>query len=231
MPMKKCPVCGVSVKLENLERHVKNQHPHADVDLSTALTEEERRTARATKAAGQPVITKKGARLVAILAVAIAVILVIAIFNPFRAVGPNVGQVAPDFTLTTSSGGSVKMSAYRAGMPMLLEFMDINCEFCIKDAQNVLPFVFANYSARAKFMSVEIRNVLATDVESFKTAYGTNWVYAMDPQSMVASTYGALRTPWTFVLDRNGVVVEILRGSPPTGYAGYAAALDKALAV
>lgn len=32
MPMTKCPVCGVSVKDENLVRHVKNQHPHEKVD-------------------------------------------------------------------------------------------------------------------------------------------------------------------------------------------------------
>ena len=36
MAQKKCPVCGVSVKLENLERHLRNQHPRADVDLETA---------------------------------------------------------------------------------------------------------------------------------------------------------------------------------------------------
>ena len=32
MAMKKCPVCGVSVKDENLVRHVRNQHPHEKVE-------------------------------------------------------------------------------------------------------------------------------------------------------------------------------------------------------
>ena len=32
MATKKCPVCGVSVKAENLVRHVKNQHPHEKVE-------------------------------------------------------------------------------------------------------------------------------------------------------------------------------------------------------
>ncbi len=32
MPMTKCPVCGVSVKDENLVRHVHNQHPHETVE-------------------------------------------------------------------------------------------------------------------------------------------------------------------------------------------------------
>ena len=32
MATKKCPVCGVSVKAENLQRHVRNQHPRAKVE-------------------------------------------------------------------------------------------------------------------------------------------------------------------------------------------------------
>src|SRR3989304_9699704 len=51
VPSKKCPVCGVSVKLENLERHVRNQHPRASVDLTSLLSAEERmETTRATRA-------------------------------------------------------------------------------------------------------------------------------------------------------------------------------------
>ena len=42
MAMKKCPVCGVPVKAENLERHVRNQHPHAEVNPDTLLTEDEK---------------------------------------------------------------------------------------------------------------------------------------------------------------------------------------------
>ena len=47
----KCPVCGVSVKLENLERHVRTQHPRADVDLTQTLTPEQRRELDAQKRA------------------------------------------------------------------------------------------------------------------------------------------------------------------------------------
>jgi hypothetical protein len=54
MAMKKCPVCGVSVKLENMERHVKTQHPREEVDLRSLLTEEETVQAKAVKSTRKP---------------------------------------------------------------------------------------------------------------------------------------------------------------------------------
>jgi len=39
MVTKKCPVCGVSVKEENLQRHVRNQHPRAKVEEVKELKE------------------------------------------------------------------------------------------------------------------------------------------------------------------------------------------------
>ncbi len=46
MAMKKCPVCGVSVKDENLVRHVKNQHPHEKVEGLEAMAPAPKRAAR-----------------------------------------------------------------------------------------------------------------------------------------------------------------------------------------
>jgi len=58
MAMKKCPVCGASVKVENLERHVEDKHPRAKVDLSKLVTKEEKEAAKPKKArrARRPVV-------------------------------------------------------------------------------------------------------------------------------------------------------------------------------
>src|SRR3990170_19740 len=134
MAQKKCPVCGVSVKLENLERHLRNQHPRADVDLETAFTEEERREATQAKTAALPTITAKGKQWIAIVSVAVAAVLILVIWNPFGGVGPGVGQLAPDFTVETSTTGTVTLSAYR-GSPVVLEFMDVDCDACKFEAR------------------------------------------------------------------------------------------------
>src|SRR6266567_8613620 len=134
----KCPVCGVSVKLENLERHVRTQHPRAEIDLTQTLSPQQRRELDAQKRAGRPQLTRTGKRLIAIVAVVIASILVLIVLNTFGNVGIAPGQLAPDFTLPTSDAGSITLSSLR-GRPVLLEFMDIDCPHCINEARDVLP--------------------------------------------------------------------------------------------
>ena len=234
MAQKKCPVCGVSVKLENLERHLRNQHPRADVDLETAFTEEERREATQAKTAARPTITAKGKQWIAIVSVAVAAVLILVIWNPFGGVGPGVGQLAPDFTVETSTTGTVTLSAYR-GSPVVLEFMDVDCDACKFEARDVLPFVFANYStAGVVFRSVSLINFVnpadtKQTIEEFKTTYGTNWVYGMDTSGTLRNTYRIDATPTTFILDRSGVITAKFVGRAPSGYASYAAALDALL--
>jgi len=235
MAQKKCPVCGVSVKLENLERHLRNQHPRADVDLETALTEEERREATQAKTAARPTITAKGKQWIAIVSVAVAAVLILVIWNPFGGVGPGVGQVAPNFTVATSTGATISLSDYR-NSPVVLDLMDVDCGACQSEALDVLQFVYLNYSVRGvRFLSVSLidwtggADTPAT-IEQFKADHGTNWVYGMDTTARtVRNAYQVQSTPTTFILDANGVITAKAVGRAPNGYAWYAAALDALL--
>lgn len=232
MGMAKCPVCGVSVKAENLERHLKNRHPREEVDLEEVLTAPERQDLARTGPPRRPPVTRKGLGIVAVVAVLLAVVLIVATLNPFGGAGPDVGQEAPDFTLPTSTGGSITLSAYR-GVPVFLEFMDIDCSFCVQEARDVLPSLYASYNARVRFLSVDINFLGGEDtaarINEFRDTYGTPWVYAMDSDSGVASRFGVSSTPTAFVLDAGGVVTEVLRGAQPAS--AYAEALDRALGI
>ncbi len=223
-------MCGVSVNVANLEKHVKNRHPHADVEVGSLVTKQERLAAQPHK--GRARTSRGGLAIVAVVAVLLLLILGIVILNPFRNVGPNVGQIAPDFTLTTTAGASVTLSSYR-DRPTLLEFMDVDCEFCQREAP-VLASVYANYSSRVHFLSVDVNFIGAQDtnlrIEQFKTTHSTMWTYALDT-TRTSSAYGVTGTPTTFILDRNGVVVEVFRGVAPSGAASYSATLDRALQV
>src|SRR6266705_3100768 len=226
----KCPVCGVSVKLENLERHVTGQHPRAKVDFSRELTDEQRQELEAKRAAARPHLTRGGRRLILVTTIVMVAILVLIIVNPFGNTGIDPGKVAPDFSLPTSDSGTISLSSLQ-GRPVLLEFMDIDCPHCINEARDVLPFLFQNYSTRVAFLSVDVNFIGAADtvdrVTAFKTTYATNWPYAIDSGS-VTQAYRVDSTPTMYVLDRNGVVaVPVIVGESP--YATLAAALDRAL--
>ena len=229
--MKKCPVCGASVKLENLEKHVRNQHPHEDVDTERLVTVKERKAIR--EKAARPPISPRGLRVIVGIVVILILVFAVAILNPFGREGPGVGQVAPDFTLTSSTGTSLTLSLYR-GEPTLLEFMDVDCPHCINEAHGSLPSAYRNYSARVHFLSVDVNFVPPSDdnakINAFKATHGTPWTYALDTAG-VTGKYGVTGTPTTFILDRNGLVVSVINGEAPAGAATYSAALDKALQV
>lgn len=226
--MMPCPVCGVSVKEENLERHLKNRHPREDVDVESVLSKDEARRVRAERDAAKPAVTARGIKIVSVVIIVLAVVLAVVIANPFRGVGPGVGQFAPEFELPTSVGGTIGVTDYR-GSVLFLEFMDIDCSHCIAEAQQVLPFLYENYSTRARFLSVSVNFVGAEDtpvrINDFRNTYGTPWVYALD-DGRARSAYGVDSTPTTFILDRNGIVSAVFFGENPL--ASYAAALDRA---
>ncbi len=232
MAMKKCPVCGVSVKLENLERHVRNQHPRSDVSLDSLLTKEERGEVAEAKAMSRPGLTSSGKRTIAIVAAVVAVILVVAVlFTVLRATGPQPGQIAPDFTLTLSSGGSATLSAYR-GQPVLLEFMNTYCPNCQAEAPTLVS-LFQAYGSRVHFLSVDIYlsasepSATATQLNAFKSQYGTTWDYAMDTDNSVAHSYSVQGTPTTFIIDAKGVVHSFFYGRYP--YSSFSDALNATL--
>ncbi len=84
MAMKKCPVCGVSVKDENLLRHVRNQHPHDKVEGLEDLRPARTRPRRDWK--------DDVARVGTVLAVAGIVWLVLALLFPAP-----IGVIVPAF--------------------------------------------------------------------------------------------------------------------------------------
>ena len=228
MAMKKCPVCGVSVKVENLERHVHDQHPRTHVEPEQILTNEERLKVRRTGPASRPVMTRRGK----MIAVAVAVILVLVIFAVVLRpnVGLGVGQVAPDFTATTSDGGTVRLSSMR-GLPVFLEFMDIDCPHCINEA-GVLAGLHATYSGRVTFLSVDVDFSSlpppddASRINAFRIQHNNTWTFAL-PNTLTTETYGVTGTPTMYVLDRNSVVSAAFFGE--TSASVLAGAFDRVL--
>jgi len=229
MATKKCPVCGVPVKLENLEGHVKRQHPRKNIDLKSVLTKEEMTQAKAAKASSKPKFEMKRAWPLAVLAIIIVVVLFVALQKPTaNATGIGVGQTAPEITLTTSDGNPIKLSDLR-GKPTLLEFMDVDCGHC--DAEGyVLAQVYNDRVSVANFFTVDANSYLDADtnarIELFKQAHNTYWPYALDTDGSVSKQYGLAGTPRTYILDKVGVVRNVFEGQVSGGKATYEAAID-----
>jgi len=234
MATKKCPVCGVPVKLENLDRHVKMQHPRDKVDLRSVLTEEETSRARAAKVSGKPKFEMRRAWPLAVLAIIIVVVLFFALQKSANnATGIGVGQTAPEISLTTTDGNPIKLSDLR-GRPTVLEFMDIDCGHCKNEAV-VLAQVYNDRVSVAYFLSVDVNFVPdinnansddATKINEFRTFYNTFWPYVLDSDGSVTREYGVGGTPKCFILDKEGVVRNVFSGEVSGGKTTYENAID-----
>jgi thiol-disulfide isomerase/thioredoxin len=209
----KCPVCGVSVKAENLERHLKNQHPHEKVDLSEVLTEEDREAVAETRQSPRAGLTRGGKRMLVIVAIVVAVLVVLIIVYPLLT------PLNTQFTLPSTDGTTVSIPSWK-GNPVLVEFMDLDCPYCQQEAPLLITLFTStayNFTTRGvKFVSVDmnfeetadtatrINNARYTDTTS--PFYGSTWPYVIDADGKVARSYGASQTPTIFILDKNGNV-------------------------
>ena len=231
MAMKKCPVCGVPVKAENLERHLRNQHPRAEVDAAALLTEEEREAVAKAKPLPGPGLTSTGKWIFVVAVGVIGLLLAVVILIPnlySSPTGLRVGQVAPSFAVSSTDGTPINLQTLR-GSPVLLEFMDPDCSHC-QDEAPVLASVYQAYGSRVHFVSIDANIIGASDnvakINAFKSTYGTTWPYVLADPSLV-QLYNIAATPTTFILNANGVIVQIFTGAVVAST--LTATLDQAL--
>lgn len=211
----KCPVCGVSVKAENLERHLKNQHPREKVDLSEALSEEDQEAVAEQRATVRPGLTRGGKRMLLIVGIVVAALIALVIVYPLLT------PLNTEFTLPSTDGTTVSISSWR-GSPILVEFMDLDCPYCQQEApllRTLFTSAVYNFTARGvKFVSVDMNfeppadtaDRINTDrfTDSTSPFYGTTWPYCLDSSGTVARNYGASQTPTVFILDKAGKVYQ-----------------------
>ncbi len=165
---------------------------------------------------------KRNAVITGIIVAALVIIIVIASL-PHPTI--NVGQQAPDFSLTDVNGGSVFHLAGVRGTPVFLEFMRTKCEFCQQQAP-ILEGVFPNYGSRISFVSVSIDpttdqpGVLMSFAQSHMLMGNStmHWYWLRDDLgNPVQDKYGVNGiTPTMFVIDSNGIVRAKLIGLTPT---------------
>ena len=151
----------------------------------------------------------------------IAVVAVAAAFllgnyaTPMAAGDAQVGNPAPDFTLTDTNGNSVKLSDY-SGKYVILEWINYDCPFVAKhyDSKNMqglqdkyreqgVVWLAVNSSATGKqgqFSNDEIHARL-------KKHASTVDAYLLDGNGEVGRTYGATHTPHMYIINPEGTLI------------------------
>jgi peroxiredoxin len=119
----------------------------------------------------------------------------------------NAGDKAPDFSITTDSGQTITARDFAGGKLLLLNFWATWCDTCVDEIPDL--------NQMAKDLAPKGLVVLGVSVDKdaakyndflkrFPLAYQT----ARDPDETINLKYGTLQYPESYLIDRNGKVVE-----------------------
>jgi len=140
---------------------------------------------------------------------------------------PQVGAVAPAFTLRQLDGpGKVSLASLR-GHPVVLNFWASWCVTCKGEAR-VLEHDWRRYRSHGLVVLGIDKEDFAADARRFVTAHSLTFPVLEDGSGKVTGSYGILQIPETYVVNRRGRIVAHLAG--PITAPGFSGRFRNALA-
>ena len=125
--------------------------------------------------------------------------------------GGLIGTPAPDFILTDMQGQKVTLSQFR-GKVVVLNFWATWCPPC-KDEMPSMEQLYRDYRDNGLVMlAVNVEGNGKEAVEKFLRTTPHSFPILLDSENVAQNTYGVFRFPESFIIDRNGVVVEKIIG-------------------
>lgn len=145
--------------------------------------------------------------------------------------GARVGELAPDFVLPQLDGKVTKLSNYR-GQVVLLNLWATWCPPCLAEMP-MLNNVAKLYQDRGLAVVGIAGDENRADVERYVRESPLAFDVLLDPQGAVGTEYGITGYPETFLIDREGRVIEKIVGPVPSRedqpLPEFIEALDRAL--
>ena len=124
-----------------------------------------------------------------------------------------VGDIAPDFALKTLDGKDLTLASVR-GKFFLLDFWATWCAPCVAEIPN-LEAVYKAFGSDPRFVMASLSlDERVDDARSFVKSKNLTWHQGLvDPESPIATAYGAAAIPATFLIGPDGKILATdLRG-------------------
>jgi peroxiredoxin len=128
-------------------------------------------------------------------------------------VAPQKGFAAPDFSLETSQGEKIELSALR-GKPLILNFWASWCPPC-RAEMPALQALHERYGSEFVLLGIN-----ASTQDSLPKAYqliaelNLTFPILLDSSGTAVSAYRVFSLPTTFFIDRQGIIREVVVGGP-----------------
>lgn len=125
--------------------------------------------------------------------------------------GPEVGKLAPDFTLTGLDGQEVSLSDFR-GEPVLLNFWASWCGPC-RIEMPLLQEVYEQWTSKGLVLLAVNLQEDPAKVKEFIDDAGYTFPVLLAPGNKVPLSYNIRGIPATFFIDADGVIRDIKVGA------------------
>lgn len=110
---------------------------------------------------------------------------------------------APDFTLPTLAGQSLRLSDLR-GKVVLMSFWAMGCEPCRREMPTIEE-LYQRYKDRGlEVVAVNLDTLATARVEAFVKEAGVTFRVVLDPSSLTVQVYRVLVLPTTYLINRAG---------------------------
>jgi peroxiredoxin len=126
-------------------------------------------------------------------------------------------KLAPDFALPTLTGGTCRISSER-GHVILIDFWDTDCPPCVAELKLVISQLADDASLHKKGLRVWTVDAMDdTDtIRKFIAANHYHFTVVSNAGGAVTNRYPIGGIPTTYLIDRDGVVRNVLDGFGPT---------------
>lgn len=140
------------------------------------------------------------------------------------------GAVAPGFTLPRLDGPPISLSSLRSHV-VFVNFWATWCAPCRDEAPSLQRLYEGLRAEGFHVIAVSIDAASAeAEVRGFREQYELGFPILLDSDRSIYSAYGASGVPETFLIDRNGQIVEHFVGPRDWDEPRYSAAIRRVLA-
>jgi peroxiredoxin len=128
--------------------------------------------------------------------------------------GLDVGKTAPDFTLQTIDGKSLKLSDLR-GKKVLLNFFATWCPPCNGEMPDLETFYKGNKNNDITVLAVNLTTSEQNtkNISNFISKYGLTFPVVLDPKGNISNIYQVINIPTSYYIDTKGVIREKMVGA------------------
>ena len=123
----------------------------------------------------------------------------------------SVGEIAPDFELTSCEGESYKLAEYQ-GSVIVLNFWASWCESCKPEAKD-LEAAYQYYLDRGDVIFLGV-DYVDTEPEAlgYLEEFGITYPNGPDLRTEISQAYRVSGVPETFIIDQNGFIAHVQIG-------------------